>query len=107
MKGKKSKIKGTSIRPRLRLSISLKNIYAQVIDDQKGATLVSASTQDKELKGEKLRPSIATATKVGALLGKRAKAKGIEAVVFDRGKKRYHGRIKAAADSARAAGLKF
>jgi large subunit ribosomal protein L18 len=108
MKGKINRIFGSSQRPRLRVSVSLKNIYAQVIDDIKGNTLACASTVDKELKDRSsLKANIASAKLVGDLVGKRSIAAGIENVVFDRGKKKYHGRVKAVADSARAAGLKF
>ena len=102
------RIIGTKERPRLQVSVSLKNVYAQIIDDIRGVTLAAASTVDKELKDKKdLLSNIASAAKIGELIGKRAAAKGIKAVVFDRGKKRYHGKVKAVADSARAAGLSF
>lgn len=108
MKGKSKKILGTTKRPRLRVSVSLKNIYAQIIDDIRGKTLVCASTVDKELKNKtSLKADTASAKVVGDLIGKRSIAAGIENVVFDRGEKKYHGRVKAVADSARAAGLKF
>jgi large subunit ribosomal protein L18 len=82
----------------------LKHIYAQIIDDAQGKTLVAASSKEKALGDVS---GIEAATKVGALIGKKAAAKGITAVVFDRGGRRYHGRVKALADSAREAGLKF
>jgi len=108
MKGRLTKkIVGTKDRPRLRVSISLKNIFAQIIDDIEGRTLVSASTLEKSLKEKKLRSNIESAKTIGELIGKKAIEKGIEKVVFDRGGKKYHGIIKAVADSARAAGLKF
>lgn len=108
MKDKKRKIFGKTDRPRLSVFISLKNIYAQIIDDEKNVTLVSASTVDKELKKDKKDGvNIATAKKVGELVAKRALDKGITTVVFDRGCKRYHGRVEALAQSVRAAGLKF
>ncbi len=108
MKDIKKKIFGRSDRPRLSVFISLKNIYAQIIDDDNSRTLVSASTVDKEVKKDKKTAvNIAAAKKVGELLAKRALGKGISTVVFDRGEKKYHGRIEALAQSVRAAGLKF
>ncbi|MDK2950688.1 MAG: large subunit ribosomal protein [Kosmotogales bacterium] len=102
------KISGTSEKPRLAVFKSEKHIYAQIIDDMKGNTIVSASTVDKELKEElKKTWNIEAAEKVGELLAKRAVEKGISSVVFDRGGFKYHGRIKSLADSARKAGLKF
>jgi len=102
------KISGTSEKPRLAVFKSEKHIYAQIIDDMKGNTIVSASTVDKELKNElKKTWNIEAAEKVGELLAKRAVEKGISSVVFDRGGFKYHGRIKSLADSARKAGLKF
>ncbi len=102
----RAKLSGTAERPRLNVFRSNKNIYAQVIDDVKGVTLVSASTLDKELKIEN-RSDTAAATKVGELVAKRAVEKGISNVVFDRGGYLYHGRVKALAEAAREAGLKF
>ncbi|NLD26595.1 MAG: 50S ribosomal protein L18 [Acholeplasmataceae bacterium] len=99
-------IKGTSSVPRLNVFRSNANIFAQVIDDVKGVTLVSASSIDKELK-LKNGSNIEAAKQVGALIAKRALEKNIESVVFDRGGYIFHGRVKALADSARAAGLKF
>mgnify|MGYP000884849237 FL=1 len=101
-------VNGTPERPRLNVYRSLNNIYAQVIDDTVGHTLVSASTLDKDVK-EKL-PSLSkkeVAKMVGELVAKRAIEKGITEVVFDRGGHIYHGRIKELADGAREAGLKF
>jgi large subunit ribosomal protein L18 len=94
---------------RLRLSIfrSDKNIYAQIIDDQKGVTLVAASSIDKDLKSKPKSDKKAAAAEVGKLVAERAKKAGVKDVVFDRGCYRYHGRIKALADSAREAGLNF
>ncbi len=104
----RKKIYGTPERPRLSVYGSLNHIYAQIIDDMKGVTLVSASTMDKELKGEiKHGGNVEAAKKVGALVAKRAVEKGIKKVVFDRGGFRYHGRIKALADAAREGGLEF
>ena len=97
-------------RGRLRLSVfrSSKHIYAQVIDDKQGATLAAASSLDKELKGKlKTGADRAAAQEVGKLIAERAKAAGLEAVVFDRGSYLYHGRVKALAEAAREAGLSF
>ena len=102
----RNKISGTTERPRLNVYRSLNNIYAQVIDDTKGVTLVSASSNDKELKIAN-GSNIEAAKQVGALVAKRALEKGVECVVFDRGGYLYHGRVKALADAAREAGLKF
>ncbi|CAJ1317997.1 50S ribosomal protein L18 [Paenibacillus sp. PK4536] len=100
-------ITGTSQRPRLNIFRSAKHIYAQLIDDVAGVTLVSASTLDKELADIKNGGSVEAATKVGELVAKRASEKGHTAVVFDRGGYLYHGRIQALADAAREAGLQF
>ncbi|MGI9452550.1 MAG: 50S ribosomal protein L18 [Geminicoccaceae bacterium] len=100
--------KVNSGRARLSVFRSSKNIYAQVIDDQAGRTLASASTVDKALKPDiKTGCDRAAAEAVGKLVAERAKEAGIDTVVFDRGGYRYHGRVKAMAESARAAGLKF
>ena len=99
---------GTADRPRLSVFRSLSEIYAQVIDDQQGATLVSASSVDKDLRDElKGKNKSEQAKLVGEAVAKRAKSKGIEAVVFDRGGFLYTGRVKALADGARAGGLQF
>lgn len=99
---------GTPEKPRLCVFRSNKNISAQIIDDVDGITLVSASSVDKELKGELTNGgNKEAAKKVGEAIGKRALDKGIETVCFDRGGLIYHGRIKAMADGAREAGLKF
>lgn len=104
----RKKISGTSQRPRLSVFRSAKHIYAQLIDDEGGVTLVSASTIDKELAGQvKNGGDVEAARKVGELIAQRAKSKGYEHVVFDRGGYLYHGRIKALADAAREAGLQF
>jgi large subunit ribosomal protein L18 len=104
----RKKVFGTSERPRLNVYRSLNNIYAQVVDDTAHATLVAASTIDKELKDKvKSGGNIDSAKMVGELIAKRAKDKGVEKVVFDRGGYQYHGRIKSLADAARAAGLEF
>ncbi|MBS6598878.1 MAG: 50S ribosomal protein L18, partial [Collinsella sp.] len=99
---------GTSERPRLRVTRTNANIYAQIIDDSKGSslTLVSASTLEAEFKGTHTSNKEA-AEKVGQLVGKRAIEAGITKVAFDRGGRIYHGRVKALADGARAAGLEF
>ncbi|PLV55651.1 50S ribosomal protein L18 [Thermotoga sp. SG1] len=104
----RKKVFGTPERPRLCVFRSNKHIYAQIIDDTIGHTLVSASTLDPELR-EKLQKTwnIEAAKEVGLLIGKRAIEKGIKKVVFDRGGYKYHGRIKALADGAREAGLEF
>jgi len=100
----RKKIAGTSVRPRLVVTRSSRHMVAQVVDDTAGATLVSASTLEADvraLKGDKT----AKATKVGQLVAERAKSAGIEAVVFDRGGNKYHGRVAAVADGAREGGL--
>ena len=101
-------LKGTAERPRLNVFRSLSAIYAQVIDDQSGRTLLSASTVDHDLR-EKMKglKKAEQAKLVGQTVAERAKGKGIQAVVFDRGGYRYIGRIKALADGAREAGLQF
>ena len=101
------KIQGNSERPRLSVFKSLKHIAAQVINDVTGETLVAASTYEKEFGKTKGNASVAGAKRIGELVAERAKAKGVEAVVFDRGGFRYHGRVKALADAAREKGLKF
>ena len=95
-------------RPRLSVFRSSMHIYAQIIDDANGTTVAAASTLDKELKGKlKTGANLDAAKEVGKLIASRAVAKGIKAVVFDRGGYKYHGRVKALADAARAAGLVF
>ncbi len=101
----RAKVKGTPEKPRLCVFRSLNQISAQVIDDIAGNTLVAASSLESEVKGGKGK--VTTATIVGKLVAKRAAEKGISQVVFDRGGYVYHGRIKALADGAREAGLKF
>ena len=104
----RKKIQGTAERPRLNVFRSSKHIYAQVIDDVAGVTLVAASTVDKQLSKEiKNGGSVESAKKVGELIATRAKDKGITEIVFDRGGYLYHGRIAALAESARAVGLQF
>jgi len=99
------KLSGTAERPRLAVFRSVAHIYAQVIDDVAGATLVSASTVDKAAKTN--GGNVAAAKTIGKLVAERAKEKGIKSVVFDRGGYQYHGRVKALADAAREAGLEF
>ena len=101
----RAKISGTPEMPRLNVFRSEANIYAQVIVDVNGVTLASASSLDKAIEG--YGGNIAAATAVGKLVAERAKAKGIETVVFDRGGYLYHGRVKALAEGAREGGLKF
>ncbi|HEY6805474.1 MAG TPA: 50S ribosomal protein L18 [Pyrinomonadaceae bacterium] len=98
------KVKGNTDRPRLAIYRSLNHIYAQVIDDRQGQTLVSASTTEKDLRGN-TGGNLDAAQRVGQAIAERALAKGIEQVVFDRGGYLYHGRIKALTEAARAAGL--
>jgi len=97
---------GSESRPRLAVFRSLNHIYAQVIDDSAGVTLAAASTAEKELRGSKSTKTEEAAV-VGRLVAERAKAAGVERVVFDRAGFRYHGRIKSLADAAREAGLEF
>lgn len=99
------KVFGTSDCPRLCVFRSNTNIYAQIINDENGSTLVSASSLDKDLKIKNL--NVEAATKVGEALAKKAKKAGIKTVVFDRGGYKYHGRVKALAEAARENGLKF
>jgi large subunit ribosomal protein L18 len=98
------KVKGSSQRPRLAVYRSLKHISAQVVDDQLGKTIVSASTTEKDLRGS-TGGNLDAARRIGKAIAERALEKGIESVVFDRGGYLYHGRIKALTDAARAAGL--
>ena len=101
----RGKISGTPECPRLNVFRSNANIYAQIIDDVNGVTLVSANTLEKDFEGA--TGNTEAAKKVGAVLAERAKAKGIEKVVFDRGGYIFHGRVAALAECAREAGLKF
>ncbi len=102
----KKRLEGTTERPRLSVFRSNKEIYAQIIDDQKGATIIAASSRDKGLAGAKGNKT-EQAKLVGAAIAKKATEAGVTAVVFDRGGYLYHGRVKALADAAREAGLKF
>ena len=101
----RGKISGTPERPRLKVFRSNANIYAQIIDDVNGVTLVSANTLDKSFEGA--TGNIEAAKKVGLMVAERAKEKSIEEVVFDRGGYVYHGRVAALAEGAREGGLKF
>lgn len=105
-KGIRKNITGVPARPRMAVYRSLKHIYVQVIDDLSGRTLAAASTGDKDGKVA-AGGTVEAARAVGRTIAERAKKAGVEAVVFDRGGRRYHGRIKALADAAREAGLKF
>lgn len=99
----RKKLSGTTERPRLAVFRSVKHIYAQIIDDSNGTTLVAASSQEKEINSG----NVDGAKAVGSALAKRATAKGIKQVVFDRGGFRYHGRVQSLAEAAREAGLEF
>jgi large subunit ribosomal protein L18 len=104
----RKKIRGTEQRPRLAVFRSQSHIYAQLVDDEMGKTLCTASSLDRDVKGKLPRGStVAAATEVGGLIAGRAKEKGIADVVFDRGGFQYHGRVKALAEAAREGGLKF
>lgn len=104
----RKKIVGTTARPRLNIFRSAKHMYAQIIDDANGVTLVAASTLDGDLKSDIANGgNVESARKVGELIAKRAKEAGIDKVVFDRGGYLYHGRVQALADAAREAGLEF
>ena len=105
----RAKVNGTPVRPRLNVFRSSAHIYAQVVDDTKGHTLVSASDLEQEVKDAAGSGATKTAraAAVGKVIAERAKAAGITSVVFDRGGFLYHGRVKAVADSAREAGLEF
>jgi large subunit ribosomal protein L18 len=103
----RKKIMGTKERPRLSVYRSLKNIYAQLIDDDSSCTLLTCSTMQDDFKKLRHASNIKTATMLGELIAKKAKEKGIDKVVFDRGGYLYHGCIKALADAARKGGLVF
>ncbi len=104
----RTKVTGTTSRPRLCVFRSLNHIYAQVIDDSRGHTLTSASTLDPEIKSEvDGKAKTSRSDLVGSLIAKRALSEGINQVVFDRGGYKYHGRVKALAEAARKGGLKF
>ncbi|ULQ59327.1 50S ribosomal protein L18 [Brucepastera parasyntrophica] len=101
----RKRIHGTAARPRMTVTRSNSNLYVQVIDDDKGMTLATASTLEKDFSG--LKANIASGTKIGEEIGRRLKEKKIESVVFDRNGYLYHGVIKAIADGARSAGITF
>ena len=101
------RLRGTPKRPRLNVFRSLNHIYAQVVDDASGVTLVSASTNEPATRASLTGTKSERARAIGQVVAERAKAKGIEAVVFDRGGYLYHGRVKALADGAREGGLQF
>lgn len=103
--GIRAKIEGTTERPRLSVYKSNTNIYAQLVDDIQGHTLVNASSRELDLKGKSV--NVTTSKEVGKKLAEKAKASGIQNVVFDRSGYKYHGRVKALAEGAREAGLKF
>ena len=104
----RAKVEGTTSSPRLCVFRSSNHIYAQIINDSRGHTLTSASTLDPEIKGDAIgKAKTGKAELVGSLVAKRALSKGINHVVFDRGGYKYHGRVKALAEAARQAGLKF
>jgi len=98
------KLRGTAERPRLAVYFSNQNVYCQLINDDEGKTIVSASTKEK---GAESKSNIEAATKIGASIAERAAAKGVTAVVFDRAGFSFHGKVKALADAAREKGLKF
>ena len=100
----RKKVVGTKARPRLSVFRSLKHIYAQVIDDDSGSTVVAASSREKGLVDGRNRKGAAA---VGKLVAERCREKGLDSVVFDRGGVKYHGRVRALAEAAREAGLKF
>jgi large subunit ribosomal protein L18 len=103
----RQKISGTAERPRLAVFFSQKHIHSQLVDDDVGKTLVSVSTCEKEIKNLGVKQNVEGAKKIGKIAAERAIAKGIAAVVFDRGGFKYHGKVKAFADAARESGLKF
>jgi large subunit ribosomal protein L18 len=103
----RKKVTGTSDRPRLVVSRSARHLFVQIVDDSIGQTIVSASTMEDALRKDSSSDKSAKARIVGKELADRAKAKGITSVVFDRGGNKYHGRVAALADAARAAGLEF
>jgi large subunit ribosomal protein L18 len=103
----RKKIHGTAARPRLAVFRSNKHLSLQLIDDDSGRTVAAASTGEKDLRGDGSGATVAAASRVGTLIAERAKAAGVEQVVFDRGGFLYHGRVAAVAAAARAAGLEF
>ncbi len=103
----RKKVIGTAERPRLQIHRTLHHIYAVVVDDARGHTLAAASTREKDLSGLESRTNLEAARRVGEAIGKKAKAAGINTVVFDTSGLKYHGRVAALADAARQAGLEF
>jgi large subunit ribosomal protein L18 len=103
----RKKVRGTAARPRLAVFRSNRHIYVQVIDDVAGHTIAAASTMETDLRGAGATATVATAKTVGERVGERAKAAGVESVVFDRGGFKFHGRVAAIAEGARSAGLEF
>ncbi len=105
----RGKVFGTSEIPRMTVAKSLKNVFVQIIDDEKGVTLVGLATNSKDMAGvvEASDNKTAAAKKIGVKVAEKAKAAGIEKVVFDRNRSQFHGRVKAVADGAREGGLKF
>ena len=103
----RKKVSGSADRPRLAVFRSLQQVAVQAIDDVAGVTLASASSLDKSLKGKVKGSNIAAATAVGELIAERLKEKGVTTAIFDRGGYRYHGKVKALAEAARAKGLSF
>jgi len=103
----RANVSGTGERPRLAVFRSNRYLYAQIVDDAKGHTVAAASSQEEEFRNKKVKNNLEGAKTLGEMMAKRALAKGVKAVVFDRGGYLYHGRIKSFADAAREAGLKF
>ena len=103
----RKKVLGSQQRPRMSVCFTQKNIHVQFVDDEAGVTLAAASTLSKSSTDSKVAANVAGAKRIGQAAAEAAKAKGIETVVFDRGGARYHGKVKALADAAREAGLKF
>lgn len=103
----RKRVVGTSLRPRLTVTFTNQHIHAQLINDEEQKTLVAASTLGKDVRDQKLKPNVTGAETLGKMLGEKAKAAGVEQVVFDRAGRRYHGCVKAFADAAREAGLNF
>lgn len=103
----RGKLRGTAEQPRLSVHRSNKHIYCQLIDDESGKTIASASTRDKEVSGIKFGGNVEAAKKIGTLIAEKAKSSGIETIKFDRGRYNYHGRVAEVANAAREVGLKF
>ena len=103
----RKRVSGTAERPRLAVHFSGKHVYAQVVDDDTGKTLVSAATTEKDLRKKKAAANRATAEQIGKTIAERLLAKKVDKVIFDRGGFLYHGKVKALADAAREGGLKF